>query len=126
MSELRGTDPTAGGDASVVEKTDCDVISLSTVELKCCENEASSASSSNVQTETKIEGSEATINEEAANSNAAEIAHAEDAEESKVENLNAIALRRNEETSQSGFDDEEKVKKEKRNRIILFYFNFVL
>lgn len=114
MSELRGTDPTAGGDASVIEKADCNVIS--TVELKCCESETSSASSLNAQAETKTEGlAKATINE-VANPNAAEISYAvaeENAEESKIESKNA--LQKNEETPQSGFANEEKADNSKHD-----------
>ncbi|XP_029154888.1 tropomyosin-2-like isoform X2 [Nylanderia fulva] len=109
MSQLRGTDPTASGDAPVVEKN-CDIIS--TVELKCLEDKVTaaeevSAKSSNIQT----------INEEAVNPNIAVIAHAatKDAEESKVESSTVIALQRSEETPQSEFVKEEKADNSKRD-----------
>ncbi|XP_029154889.1 GRIP domain-containing protein RUD3-like isoform X3 [Nylanderia fulva] len=109
MSQLRGTDPTASGDAPVVEKN-CDIIS--TVELKCLEDKVTaaeevSAKSSNIQT----------INEEAVNPNIAVIAHAatKDAEESKVESSTVIALQRSEETPQSEFVKEEKERTKERD-----------
>lgn len=127
MSKLGGTDLTAGGDASVVEKTDCadDAISLS-IEAKCREDEAaaaeevSSVSTLNVQAET--ERSVETTNEEVANPNAAEDAVIPiDAQESEVKSLTAIAPRRNEETPQSGFaNNEEKVREERTdNRLCI-------
>ncbi|KMR04850.1 hypothetical protein RF55_407 [Lasius niger] len=122
MSKLGGTDLTAGGDASVVEKTDCadDAISLS-IEAKCREDEAaaaeevSSVSTLNVQAET--ERSVETTNEEVANPNAAEDAVIPiDAQESEVKSLTAIAPRRNEETPQSGFaNNEEKADNSKHD-----------
>ncbi|CAL1683979.1 unnamed protein product [Lasius platythorax] len=122
MSKLGGTDLTAGGDASVVEKTDCadDAISLS-IEAKCREDKAaaaeevSSVSTLNVQAET--ERSVETTNEEVANPNTAEDAVIPiDAQESEVKSLTAIAPRRNEETPQSGFaNNEEKADNSKHD-----------
>lgn len=132
MSKLNRTDPTAGGDAPVVEKTDCadDVISLSTVELKCSENETAAAkevsvSTLNVQAETErsVEATNNSLGEEIANPNTTEIAREAteddavifiDAQESEVKSLTAIALQ-SEITPQSRSANEEKADNSKLN-----------
>lgn len=127
MSKLNRLDPTAGGDASVVEKTNCvdDAISLSTIELKCSEKETTAVeevSTLNVQVETKcLETMNDSLGEEIADSNTTEITHVAtedaviliDAQESEVKSLAAIALQ-SEETPQSRSINEEKVKKNNR------------
>lgn len=124
MSKLNRSDPTAGGDAPVVEKTDCvdDAISLSTIELKCSEDETTtveevSVSTLNVQAEC-LEATNDSLGEEIADPNITEITHVAtedaviliDAQESEAKSLTAIALQ-SEETSKSKSANEEKVKK---------------
>lgn len=122
MSKLNRSDPTAGGDAPVVEKTDRvdDAISLSTIELKCSEDEAVEevlVSTLNVQAE-YLEATNDSLGEEIADPNITKITHVAtedaviliDAQDSEAKSLTAIALQ-SEETPQSKSTNEEKVKK---------------
>lgn len=128
MSKLNRSDPTAGGDAPVVEKTDCvdDAISLSTIELKCSEDETTtveevSVSTLNVQAEC-LEATNDSLGEEIADPNITEITHVAtedaviliDAQESEAKSLTAIALQ-SEETSKSKSANEEKADNSKLN-----------
>ncbi|XP_070157419.1 uncharacterized protein [Polyergus mexicanus] len=91
MSKLSKTDPTAGGDALFVKKTD-DAISLSTIESKCSDNETATAeeasvSTLNVQVETE-RLVEATINDTLSEEiTTKEAAILIDVQESEVKNL---------------------------------------
>jgi len=124
MSKLNRSDPTAGGDAPVVEKTDRvdDAISLSTIELKCSEDETTAVeevlvSTLNVQAEC-LEATNDSLGEEIADPNITKITHVAtedaviliDAQDSEAKSLTAIALQ-SEETPQSKSTNEEKVKK---------------
>lgn len=121
MSNLNRSDPTAGGDAPVVEKTDCvdDAISLSTIELKCSKDETTTVeevavSTLNVQAEC-LEATNDSLGEEIADPNITEITHVAtedavifiDAQESEAKSLTAIALQ-SEETPKSKSANEEK------------------
>lgn len=155
MSKLNRLDPTAGGDAPVVEKTDCvdDAILLSTIELKCSEDETTAVeevSTLNVQAETEcLKAINDSLGKEIADPNTTEIIHVAtedaviliDAQESEVKSSAAIALQ-SEETPQSKSANEEKVKKEIINNqlwiatdcgfikiiilIILFFVNYLI
>lgn len=132
MSKLNRSDPTAGGDAPVVEKIDCvdDIISLSTIELKCSEDETTaveevSVPTLNVRAETEcLKATNDSLGEEIADPSTTEITHVAtedaviliDAQESEATNLTAIALQ-SKETPQLESANEEKVKKEIDNQL---------